>query len=48
MIQCGTWDTGEEVQITYPKEQRVLYKKKIRVVFTTSLKDKWVSIKAIS
>ena len=28
MIQCGTWDTGEEIQITYRKEQRILYQKK--------------------
>jgi hypothetical protein len=28
MVQCGTWETGEEIQITYPKEQRILYDKK--------------------
>jgi hypothetical protein len=28
MIQCGTWETGEEIQITYPIEQRILYRKK--------------------
>ncbi|MEI9479003.1 MAG: hypothetical protein WCO26_20870 [Deltaproteobacteria bacterium] len=31
MIQCGTWDTGEEIQITYPEEQRVLYEKKDKI-----------------
>lgn len=30
MIQWGTWDTGEEIQIIYPKEQRILYQKKDR------------------
>jgi len=28
MIKCGTWETGEEIKITYPKEQRILYQKK--------------------
>lgn len=28
MLQCGTWDTGDEIQIPYPKEQRILYQKK--------------------
>jgi hypothetical protein len=28
MIKCGTWETGEEFKITYPKEQRILYQKK--------------------
>jgi len=28
MIQCGTWETGEEIQITYLREQRILYEKK--------------------
>ena len=28
MIQCGTWDTGEEIQLTYRKEQRISYQKK--------------------
>ena len=28
MIRCGTWETGEEIQINYSKEQRILYEKK--------------------
>jgi len=28
MIRCGTWETGEEIQITYPKEQRNFYDQK--------------------
>jgi len=28
MIRCGTWETGEEIQITYPKKQRDFYEKK--------------------
>ncbi len=28
MIRCGTWETGEEIQITYSKEQRILYQQK--------------------
>jgi hypothetical protein len=28
MIQCGTWETGEEILITYPRKQRNFYKKK--------------------
>jgi hypothetical protein len=28
MIHCGTWETGEEIQITYSKEQRILYQQK--------------------
>ena len=28
MIRCGTWETGEEIQITYPKKQRNFYEKK--------------------
>ena len=28
MICCGTWETGEEIQITYSKEQRILYQQK--------------------
>jgi hypothetical protein len=28
MIRCGTWETGEEIQITYSKEQRILYERK--------------------
>jgi hypothetical protein len=28
MIKCGTWETGEEIKITYLKEQRILYQKK--------------------
>ena len=28
MIQCGTWDTGEEIQLTYRKERRISYQKK--------------------
>ncbi len=28
MIHCRTWETGEEIQITYSKEQRVLYQQK--------------------
>jgi hypothetical protein len=28
MIRCGTWETGEEIQITYSKEQRTLYEQK--------------------
>jgi hypothetical protein len=28
MAKCGTWETGEEIRITYPKGQRSLYKKK--------------------
>lgn len=30
MIRCGTWETGEEIQITYPKKQRNFYEKKDR------------------
>ena len=34
MIRCGTWETGEEVQITYSKEQRILYQQKnIRCIY---------------
>jgi hypothetical protein len=28
MIECGTWETGDEIHITYPREQRILYEKK--------------------
>jgi len=28
MIQCGTWETGEEIQIPYSKKQHILYLKK--------------------
>jgi len=28
MIQCGTWETGEEIRITYPRKQRNFYEKK--------------------
>ena len=28
MLQCGTWDTGDEIEIPYLKEQRILYQKK--------------------
>jgi hypothetical protein len=28
MIQCGKWETAEEIQIMYPKEQRNFYEKK--------------------
>ena len=28
MVNCGTWETGEEIRIPYPKGQRSLYKKK--------------------
>lgn len=28
MIRCGTWETEEEIQITYSKEQRILYQQK--------------------
>jgi hypothetical protein len=28
MLQCGTWETGEEIQITYPKEQHNWYVEK--------------------
>ena len=28
MIRCGAWETGEEIQITYSKEQRILYQQK--------------------
>jgi hypothetical protein len=28
MIQCGTWETGEEIPITYLREQRILYETK--------------------
>ena len=28
MIECGTWETGEEIQIEYPKEQLYFYDKK--------------------
>ena len=28
MINCGTWETGEEIEIYYPREQRALYEKK--------------------
>ena len=27
MIECGTWETGDEIHITYPREQRILYEK---------------------
>jgi len=30
MIQCGTWETGEEIQIAYLKEQRDFYDRKDR------------------
>ena len=25
MIDCGTWETGEEINIYYKREQRILY-----------------------
>jgi len=25
MIRCGAWETGEEIEITYPKEQHNFY-----------------------
>ena len=28
MIQCGSWETGEEIRISYSKKQRTLYNKK--------------------
>jgi len=28
MIRCGTWETGEEIQIPYSKEQHILYLQK--------------------
>ena len=28
MVHCGTWDSGDEIQITYLKKQRTLYEKK--------------------
>lgn len=28
MIRCGSWETGEEIKITYLKEQRTLYDQK--------------------
>jgi hypothetical protein len=28
MIECGTWETGDEIRITYPRAQRTLYNKK--------------------
>lgn len=28
MVNCGTWETGEEILIPYPNGQRSLYKKK--------------------
>jgi hypothetical protein len=28
MIRCGTWGAGEEIQITYSKEQHRLYQQK--------------------
>lgn len=28
MINSGTWETGKEIRVTYPKEQRQLYKDK--------------------
>ncbi len=28
MIRCGSWETGEEIQISYSKKQRTLYNKK--------------------
>ena len=28
MVRCGTWETGEEIQITYSKKQRILYQQK--------------------
>jgi len=28
LIQCGTWETGEEIRITYPRKQRNFYEKK--------------------
>jgi hypothetical protein len=30
MIRGGTWETGEEIQITYAKKQRNFYEKKDR------------------
>ena len=48
MIRCGAWETGEETQITYSKEQRILYQQKDLGVFTTNFQDKSASIKATS
>ena len=28
MIDCGTWETGEEIKIYYTREQRILYDRK--------------------
>jgi hypothetical protein len=28
MIRCGTWETGEEIQITFSNKQRILYQQK--------------------
>jgi len=28
MIECGTWETGDEIHITYPIAQRIFYEKK--------------------
>ncbi len=30
MIRCGTWETGEEIKITYPKKEHNFYEKNDR------------------